>query len=120
MKMQKAEMKFIRFEAEDVITTSGGNDPYVTFAGFGDYKKSTNTISFSGVPYTYGTDAQFKAKLQEVFKTDKINLQTYISPNVRVTDVDDSMAMDLQDGEDFNELNGTWKWINEQFQRVSQ
>ncbi|MDO4983999.1 MAG: hypothetical protein Q4E35_10690 [Eubacteriales bacterium] len=117
MKMQKAEMKFIHFEAEDVITTSGG---YVTFAGFGDSDKSNNTISFSGEPYNFFSTTKFVEKLNKVFKTDKFAATMDVVPNVKISNIAGTFSDSSFDSSKYKELNGTWKWINEQFVKQTQ
>ena len=57
MKKFNAEMKVVRFGAEDIIVTSGKS---LTLSGVGDRNKNNNSMEFGGILYsrqTYDTGA---------------------------------------------------------------
>lgn len=58
MKKFSAEMKVVRFGAEDMIVTSG---KVVTLSKFNDGNTTNNTFSFGGNSYTFQDNASFYA-----------------------------------------------------------
>ncbi len=56
MKIQNAEMEFVRFDNSDVLTNSGGGSGIgekVTMSGFGDGVAGNATIAYGGTEYGY-------------------------------------------------------------------
>ena len=119
MKMQNVKMMLVPFNAQDVIATSGGgSDPFITFKNFGNSSMGDNSIKISGEPCYYDelSSTGFASLLNTVFKTNGITTGTTFG-NVPISDIDNAYA---SDNSKFEVLNGTWKWISNEFVKQPQ
>ncbi len=125
MKIQKIEMEFVTFNAQDIITTSGPvDDRLFTLSGLYDDEKGNIVFTASDGSFNYVDYAG--SSLARIFEDGSLGNLT-VSGNTKFVPLSGdggrtaSSLFSYDAGDDSgeaNKWNGVYQWINSYFKRV--
>ena len=123
MKMQKTEMEFVTFDAQDVIATSG--ERTINISNFYDGKSDNGTIIGSDGTKIYdayaGITSGYVERLRTFFGTKYIKDDILLESNDGFKKLNEVIMNDGEDDSDIKDaFNGVYKWVDIEFVRVNQ